>query len=96
MRSFYVRLCDVPIIGCSFNGQLTLSRETFHFHMPMFKLLIPIDIYINCREIVDLYKCSYLLFFDSVGVRTVNGATYKFCSLSDIHEIFETMKRSLL
>jgi len=85
-------LCDIVTIGCRLNGQLTLTRKTF----PMFELLTPIDIYINCREIVGLYMCSYLLFFNSIVVQTINGATYKFCSLTDIHEIYETMSRLLL
>ena len=90
-----MRLCDIPIIGCSFSGQLTLTREEFRFQTPIFQLLIPIDIYINCREILDVYMCSYLLFFDSVGIRTANGVTYKFYSQFHIYEIFETMKRLL-
>jgi len=95
MRTFNVRLCDVPIKGCSFSGQLLLTRETFHFHIPMFQLFIPINICINCCEIVDVHINSHLLFFDSVEVRTIDGATYKFCSLFDTREIYETMKRLL-
>ena len=95
MRIFHVHLCDVPIIGCNFRGQLSLTREMFHFHMNIFQLLIPVDIYINCREIADLYVCSYLHFYDAIGIRTVNGKTYKFYSPTDMRILFETMKSLL-